>query len=369
MENKNLRIFLAGDVMIGRGIDQILSYTSKFQLFESYVTDAREYVLLAESVNGKINFPVSMDYIWGEALTVWDQLKPDIKIINLETSITQSDDYMPGKGIHYRMHPSNISVLTSPAGIDVCTLANNHVLDWGAAGLIETMSTLKNAGIQFSGVGENIKQAMQPVIFKLKSNKRVLIFSAGMESSGVPSFWEATSQLPGVYYLPEINQDVLLSIADNIKEHKKSGDLVIFSIHWGGNWGYEISNEVRKFAHDLIEVAKVDVIFGHSSHHPKSIELFQGKPILYGCGDFINDYEGISGHEEYRGDLSLMYFLDIDCDTQEVRRITLVPLQIKNFRLNPADKESIQWMQETLNQSSKFAVQFIQRGNYLVYSK
>ena len=85
---KNLRIFLCGDVMVGRGIDQILPYPSHPQLYEVFVTNAQEYIFLAEKVNGKIPYPVSMSYIWGEALSVWQQLKPDIKIINLETAIT-----------------------------------------------------------------------------------------------------------------------------------------------------------------------------------------------------------------------------------------------------------------------------------------
>jgi len=76
---------------------------------------------------------------------------------------------------------------------------------------------------------------------------------------------------------------------------------VVASIHWGDNWGYEI-------AHNLIDHAGVDIIHGHSSHHAKGIEVWHGKPVIYGCGDFINDYEGIGGNEKYRSDLSLMYF-------------------------------------------------------------
>ena len=64
-----------------------------------------------------------------------------------------------------------------------------------------------------------------------------------------------------------------------------------------------------QLAHSLLDEAGVDVIHGHSSHHVKGIEVYKGKAILYGCGDFLTDYEGIQGYEEFRDDLVLMYFL------------------------------------------------------------
>lgn len=362
---KNFRILLCGDVMTGRGIDQILPHPSKFKLYESFVTDAREYVSIAEKTNGKIPYPVSMDYIWGDALSVWQELQPDVKIVNLETTITESDEYWPDKGIHYRMHPLNLSVLLS-AGIDICTLANNHILDWSQSGLKETLTILKNSGIQFSGAGENLKQAMQPAIFELSLNKRALIFSAGTSSSGVPSNWEATTQTSGVYYLENLSDELLLSIAENIKQYKKPGDLIIFSLHWGSNWGYKIPESFRIFAHGLIDVAKVDVVFGHSSHHPRPIEIYQGKPILYSCGDFINDYEGISGYEEYRGDLTMMYFLDFDSASLQFKKMTLIPLQIKKFRLHRASQKDCEWLLKTLNRFSSSDIQCILQDQRLI---
>lgn len=351
-----MRIFLCGDVMLGRGIDQILPHPSKPHLYESFVTDARDYVLLAENLNGKINIPVSKDYIWGDALTVWQQLNPDVKVINLETAITQSEKYMPHKGIHYRMHPLNIDTLSS-AGINICTLSNNHLLDWGEEGLLETIATLKKAHIQFSGAGENIEQAIQPAIFQSSLNQRILVFSAGMSSSGVPSTWGATSQHLGINYLPDFSNAVLTSLTENIKRYKQPNDVIVFSIHWGSNWGYEIAEKYRHFAHELIDVAQVDVVFGHSSHHPRPIEIYHGKPILYGCGDFINDYEGIGSYEEYRGDLTLMYFLDFD-DTLQFKKMTLVPLQIKQMRLQFANREDSKWLLDILNRESTLSVKF-----------
>lgn len=353
--------------MIGRGIDQILLHPSKPQLYEPYVTDAREYIFLAEQAHGKIIYPVNMNYIWGEALTLWKKFRPDVKIINLETAITQSDNYWPQKGIHYRMHPLNIGVLKA-AGFDICTLANNHILDWGYAGLKDTMTALETANIKFSGIGENIEQAMEPTVFELPLKRRLLVFSAGTISSGVPPTWEATSKFSGLYYLPELSHDSLCFIAENIKRYKQPGDLIIFSIHWGSNWGYDIPESFRFFAHNLIDIAKVDVVFGHSSHHPRPIEMHQGKPILYGCGDFINDYEGIAGHEKYRDDLTFMYFLYFDVETLHFKKMTLIPLQIKKFSLHKANKKDSEWLLQTLNQYSPLDVQFIFEDQCLIYT-
>ncbi len=139
-----ITIFLCGDVMTGRGIDQVLPHPSKPVLYEPYVKDAVDYVHLAERANGPIPKPVSHSYIWGDALDVLERMAPDLRIINLETSITTSEDYWRGKGINYRMHPQNAPCITA-AKTDLCVLANNHVLDWGFAGLIETLETLKTA--------------------------------------------------------------------------------------------------------------------------------------------------------------------------------------------------------------------------------
>ena len=137
-----ITIFLCGDVMTGRGIDQVLPHPSDPTIYESYMKNARGYVKIAEEVNGPIDYPVSFSYVWGDALKELDRVAPDVRIINLETSVTKSNDYWKGKGINYRMHPENISILTA-AKIDVCSLANNHVLDWGYSGLLETLETLK----------------------------------------------------------------------------------------------------------------------------------------------------------------------------------------------------------------------------------
>lgn len=130
---------------------------------------------------------------------------------------------------------------------------------------------------------------------------------------------------------------------------KLPGDIVVASIHWGDNWGYTVSHEQREFARQLIDEAGVNVVHGHSSHHVKGIEVYKGKPIFYGCGDFLNDYEGISGYETYRGDLALMYFVSMDPASGNLLRLQMTPMQIRRFRLNRVSLLDAQWLEDTLN--------------------
>ena len=125
-----ITIFMCGDVMLGRGIDQVMPHPSDPIIYESYVKDARRYVEIAEDANGPISRPVPFDYVWGHALNILNADTIDLRLINLETSVTTSDNYWQGKGINYRMHPKNVPVLKE-AHIDLVSLANNHVLDWG----------------------------------------------------------------------------------------------------------------------------------------------------------------------------------------------------------------------------------------------
>jgi len=89
-------------------------------------------------------------------------------------------------------------------------------------------------------------------------------------------------------------------------------------------------------------------VHGHSSHHPRAIEIHRDRPILYGCGDFLNDYEGISGHESFRPTLALMYFATLDATTGRLARLWLVPTRIGRFRVNRANDEEAGWLARTL---------------------
>jgi poly-gamma-glutamate capsule biosynthesis protein CapA/YwtB (metallophosphatase superfamily) len=344
-------LFLCGDVMLGRGIDQILPHPGDPQLHEPWVSSATTYVELAESAHGPIPRPVDYAYVWGDALDTLRRIEPTARIINLETSITESKDFLP-KGINYKMHPANARVLTA-ADIDCCVLANNHILDWGYSGLLDTLETLEQAGIQFAGAGRDAASAAAPAVLPAGGGARVLVFGFGAATSGIATGWAAERAEPGVDLLPDLSDATVEAIAARVQAARRSGDVLVASIHWGGNWGYEIPPEQTAFAHGLIDRAGFDVVHGHSSHHAKAIEIYEGRPILYGCGDFLNDYEGITGKEEFRDDLAVMYLPALAAARGNLVEFSLEVFRIRKFRLQRASREDTRWLRATLERESR----------------
>lgn len=347
----DITLFLCGDVMTGRGIDQILPHPSRPILYEPYVRDARQYVELAEEVSGPVPRPADFAYPWGEALAELDHISPDLRIINLESAVTACEEPWPAKGINYRMHPANIPCLAA-AKIDGCALANNHVLDWGYAGLLETLEVLQRTGIKTAGAGRNRQEAAAPAVFEIRGKGRVLLFSIGFDTSGIPWSWAVTEDKPGVNLLPDLSDDVAEMVGRWVAAVKQRNDVVVVSIHWGGNWGYRIYREEQRFTHSLIDLG-VDLIHGHSSHHVKGIEVYNGKLILYGCGDFLNDYEGITGYEEFRDDLGFMYLPTLEVQTGRLVELRLKPTHIRRFRVNRASAADAQWLKEVIGREGK----------------
>lgn len=348
-----IKLFFCGDVMLARGVDMIQKYSCDPKLCEGNALDAWAYVTLAERKNGPIpdSSQRTPSYVWGEALRILEEKKPDLRIINLETSITTSDKPWPRKGIHYRMHPKNVDVITS-AAVDCCVLSNNHTADWGMDGLRESLATLRNAGVSYVGAGYDLREAQAPAMFQVPGKGRVLVFGACDPSSGIPAAWLASHQ-SGVNLINVDTQTSLDAVTENIRKYRKEGDIVVFSIHWGGNWGYEIEPAFKRFAHKLIDAAGVDIIHGHSSHHAIGVEVYKNKLIMYGCGDFINDYEGIGGHVQYRGDLSLMYLVSVEAETGRLRDLTMVPTQIKRLRIQRAEASDTAWLADTMAHECK----------------
>jgi|SRR5579883_1516545 len=343
----SIHVCLCGDVMTGRGIDQVLPQPCAPVLHEPCVCDARDYVRLAEEAHGPIPRSVDFAYVWGEALGEMRKPDIDVRIVNLETSVTQCQDHCPDKEIHYRMHPGNVGCLAT-AGIDCCCLANNHVLDWGYGGLTETLATLDTAGIARAGAGSNAAEAAAPAVLTVPGKGRVLVFALGSTTSGIPQAWTAMPDRPGVNLLPDLSEGTAQRIVSVAARARQPGDVVVASIHWGSNWGYDVSREQIDFAHTLIE-GGVDLVHGHSSHHPRPIEVYRDRPILYGCGDFLNDYEGIGGYERYRGDLRLLYLIDLDSRDGRLAGVRLVPFRVQQFRLGRASEADTTWLCDVMN--------------------
>jgi poly-gamma-glutamate synthesis protein (capsule biosynthesis protein) len=350
MGGDTVTLFLCGDVMLGRGVDQILAHPGDPALREEYMADARSYVRLAESVNGPIPAPVDPPWPWGDALRVVEEAGPDARIVNLETSVTRRDTFAPWKTVHYRMNPANLPAL-AVARPDVCVLANNHVLDFGRPGLAETLDSLAGADLRTVGAGRNADEAYAPAPVPLAGGGRLLVFALGARSSGIPPHWAATADLPGVAYVPTLSAAAAGAVVRQVGRAKRPGDIVVVSVHWGSNWGYRVPREQIRFAHALVD-GGADVVHGHSSHHPRPLEVYRDRLILHGCGDFIDDYEGIAGYGEYRDDLRLAHLVSVAADTGRLTGLRMVPLQARRMRLEPAPGTDRAWLRSTLDRIS-----------------
>ncbi|MCS6877180.1 MAG: CapA family protein [Geminicoccaceae bacterium] len=346
-----LRLALMGDVMTARGIDQILPDPVSPVIHEPVMASALGYVELAEAASGPIPRAVAWDYVWGDLMGALAEAEPDLRIANLETAVTRSEDWLP-KGINYRMSPGNVPVLKA-IDLDAVTLANNHVLDWGRQGLLDTLRHLHAAGIATAGAGRDREEAEAPAVLSLPGGGRLLLFAFGHGSAGVPADWAAGPGRPGVARLADLSAATLEVLATRIAKARRAGDRVVVSLHWGSNWGYGVPESHRRFARELIARASVDVVFGHSSHHPRPLEIFRERPILFGAGDVLNDYEGIGGYEEFRPELVLVYLVSLSRIDGRLVRFEALPFRIRRFRLERAQEDQARWLAHTLDRESR----------------
>ena len=287
-------------------------------------------------------------YIWADASI--SSILPRTRGLSTGTASSVRDDYWRGRAS--LSNESKECPLSQPSPDRTLSLANNHVPETGICWLVDTIETLQAAGIQTAGAGPGLSEAAEPAIVGAPGKARVLVFSFGTETSGIPPEWQAAPGRPGVNLLPDLSGETVQAIGEQVSRVRQPGDIVVASIHWGGNWGYTIPLAHREFARNLIDRAGVDIIHGHSSHHVLGIEVYRHKLILYGCGDFLNDYEGIGGYGRYRGDIGLMYFPSIGPSQGRLVQMRMFPTQIHRFRVRRASHTDALWLQNVLNRES-----------------
>jgi poly-gamma-glutamate capsule biosynthesis protein CapA/YwtB (metallophosphatase superfamily) len=144
-----------------------------------------------------------------------------------------------------------------------------------------------------------------------------------------------------VSLLPDLSPATVGAIAARVRATKGPGDAAVASIHWGSNWGYQVPRAQVECAHALIEETRVDVVRSRSSHHAKAIAIPRGRPILFACGDFLNDYEGIPGYEEFQNDLAVIYLPTLEAGIGRPLELRLEVFRLRNFRLKRAPHEDV----------------------------
>ena len=165
------------------------------------------------------------------------------------------------------------------AGIDGVTLANNHVLDAGVAGLKETLGHLESAGISSAGAGMDLAAAREPMIFDLGGTKVGVL--SYVDVPGYEWAW-ATEESPGT---APLRKDVM---REDIEKLRPEVDLVVVMPHWGREYRATPEPEQVELAHAAID-AGADVVVGSHPHWAKGIEVYKGRPVFYGTGNFLAD--------------------------------------------------------------------------------
>jgi poly-gamma-glutamate capsule biosynthesis protein CapA/YwtB (metallophosphatase superfamily) len=264
---------------------------------------------------------------WGDMLPVLQQA--DLRLINLECALTSTTERWTGdmfKPFFFRSAPRNVETL-KVANIDFACLANNHIGDFGIDGLLETVKTLDDAAISHAGAGANIAAARAPARLDV-GDCRVSVVAFAEH----PVDWAASSDHPGLNYCdPASGADAdFVPVEQALREARTDGDFVVFTIHWGPNMRERPTDAFRQFAHRVID-AGADLFWGHSAHVVQGIELYEGKPILYDTGDFVDDY---AVDPDLRNDLSALFLMHIE--PPRTTRIDLIPVHIRYFQVNRA---------------------------------
>lgn len=273
--------------------------------------------MLGRLVNTRIS-QTNYQYPWGDVLPILK--KTDLNLINLETALTKSVRKVP-KVFNFKADPDKVQSLVE-ARIDVCNLANNHILDFSEEGLLETISTLDKAGIKHVGAGVSQAEAAEPVIIKKKNISIGIIGYTDNEPE-----WQAKENKPGTNYA-EVED--IENIKKEIKKLRPQVDLLIFTMHWGPNMRQRPIAEFKDFAHQLVDLG-VDVFHGHSAHIFQGIEVYKEKLILYDTGEFVDDYYVTPS---LRNDQSFLYL--IEADKEGLKKVQLVPVLISKMQVNKA---------------------------------
>lgn len=315
--------------MLGRLIDQ---------LFPAHVSCPSEAAIISSIRSRASTSPhlesFSLNTPWGNSLPLLSSA--DLNIINLETSATTHDVKWPNKVFNYRMHPTNIAALKT-AGIHYAGLTNNHTLDFSRQGLLDTVHAVRTAGIAYAGAGTTRAEALAPAVLKLPATgggeHEVHVYAA----SDHPDDWGSVEE----FHLIDYSTGTRQRLKDMLTTRPRPS-LKVFSVHWGPNYAWKPAKEIRDLAHFLVDECGIDVVHGHSSHHVQGVEVRNGSLIIYGCGDFVDDYAVVEGG--WRNDLSAVWQVRVQEEEGEdmrlvPERLEVFPNRIQEFQAHLLERE------------------------------
>lgn len=287
---KPISIMLGGDVMLGRWVERAMRTQNNWSLpLEN----------ISQTTQGA-----------------------DLFMVNLESPFLANVPTTPIDSMIIHADPRGIETLKN-AGVDVVTLANNHITDAGNEGLSQTTQALQNADVKFVGAGETSLQAQEPLIINIKNNRiGILSYTYGVNfaSSGV--------------YFNQMNEERL---AQDIQKLKPQTDLIIVSMHSGAEYATNPNTKQIGFAHRAIDEGAA-IVFGHHPHIIQKAEKYGGGYIFYSLGNLVFDQAGSGSKTE--GAL-----INFKVENKKIVGLEILPTVIKNYSqtefLQGSEKETI----------------------------
>ena len=305
-ERASLTLALAGDVMLGRLVNESLA-------------------------RGAVGRP------WGDVLA--HLRAADLFFVNLECALTsRTERWTDGqyKPFYFRADPAAGVAALRAAGVDFASVANNHIADFGLEGLRDTIEALDRAGIAHAGAGRDAASARAPARLTANGTRISVVAFADY-----PVAWRAGEASPGINYAPvSLEPEPFDNVARQLALAREGADLVVCSIHWGPNMRATPTLEFRAFAHRVID-AGADIFWGHSAHVVQGIEFRRGRAILYDTGDLVDDY---AVDDRLRNDLSAVFLLTVS--PPAVQELEILPVRIDDLQVNLARGRDRDWFLE-----------------------
>ncbi len=314
---------------------------------------------------GDVMLGRNVDDRWedGDPAGVWTSLAARLQSLdgvfaNLECCISNRGERHPNRTYYFRASPDWALDALEAANATWVSQANNHALDFGPTALGDTRTHLTHTGIGHAGSGPDRKTALQPSVVRV-GGLDVGVIALTDQSPG----YAAGANSPGTAYAPlAVSDPVTRHVVGQVFDSLQSADLdlLVASLHWGPNWTTGPDKRRRRVTHWLVDRG-VDVVHGHSAHVFHGVEVYDGRPIIYDAGDFVDDYVV---KPELRNDRSWLFELVLEGG--DFAALDLVPVHIDDSAVHPADSEEAAWLRETVRERAEpFDTDFERNGEGL----
>ncbi len=200
----------------------------------------------------------------------------DLGFVNLECCISSGGAPVAGKEFTFR-GPADSAAALRQGGIDIVSLANNHIKDYGTSAFLDTLTHLKEAGIAWCGAGNNAAEAYSPAVLEARGKKVAFVAFTWV----IPDGWPATATNPGCATTSDPER-----VANTIRDARSKADYVVASFHWGIELATSPNEEQRDLAHLCVDNG-ADLVLGHHPHVVQGFELYRNRLIAYSLGNYV----------------------------------------------------------------------------------